>query len=461
MSAQEKRDPIRNKDVKSNFGKKGWFVVIYGICLFMMYMSWENGLNYIVPAFSEQLGVSTTILYSASTFSLAAGCIALLLFGYVCRKRGPKVPLITGLIISVVGLAIWGTASNTTMYFVGVILNGFGTVTYCNTGLGALVANWFPTKKGMVMGWVTMGIVAASLISNMVINPSITYLGLTATLCIGSGFGVILVIVTLLAIKNSPEEAGAHPDNDMTMTDDKVKKLNALGNAYRQTSPWNSIVKCLRSPAVWACGAINGLLLMIVRGIMSQMVSAMVSFGYSQDFAAMIMTVSGIITFLFSYLGGVLDQKAGTKNACAICCFGAAAGCLVFSFFGTNIAALLIALVIFGFSSSAGNNYSVSLVSEIFGRYDFDTPYSVIIVICNLISSIGFTMVASIANSYSYATTYLVCAGFAALAGVIAVVYKGKFEGRDAVDEKELDKAYQALMAGSHVSDIMDDQRLA
>lgn len=455
MSQQVKRDPTRNKDVKSNFGKKGWFIVIYGICLFMMNMTWENALNYIVPAFSAMYGINPTLLYSASTFSLVGGCVALALFGYISRRRGPKITLVIGLAFSIIGLIVWGLASNTAMYFTGVILNGIGATTYCTVGLGALVANWFPTKKGMVMGWVTMGIVAASMISNLIVNPSITYLGLTATMCIGAGFGVILVIVTLFGVKSSPEEAGAHPDNDMTMTDDKVKKLNALGNAYRQTSPWNNYLKCLKSPAVWACGLINGLLLMVVRGIMSQMIPAMVSFGYDVNFAAMIMTVSGILAFLFSYLGGVIDQKLGTKNACAICCFGTAVACLVFAFLGKFFIAMLIALVGFGFASSAGNNYSVSLVSEIFGRYDFDTPYSVIIIICNLLSSLGFTMVAGIAASYGYSVNYIVCAGIAAVAGLIAVIYKGKFEGRDSVDEAELDAAYSALMAGTDIKEIM------
>ncbi len=455
MTEKVKRDPIRNKDIKSNFGKKGWFIVIYGMCLFMMNMTWENGLNYIVPAFSEKYGVNATLLYSASTFSLVGGCIAMLLFGYFGRKRGPKTGLITGLIFSIVGLAVWGFASNTAMYFTGVILNGIGAAAYCTIGLGALVANWFPTKKGMVMGWVTMGIVASSLISNLVVNPSITTLGLTVTMCIGSVCGIVLIIVTLLWVKSSPEEAGAHPDNDVTMTDEVVKKHNALGNAYRQTSPWNNYLKCLKSPAVWACGLINGLLLMVVRGIMSQIVSAMVSFGYSVNFAAMIMTVTGIVAFLFSYLGGVLDQKLGTKTACAVCCFGTGVACLLFAFFGKYIVMLFIALVGFGFSSSAGNNYSVSLVTEIFGRYDFDTPYSVIIIICNLLSSLGFTLVSGVAASYGYSVNYVVCACIAAIAGVIAVVYKGKFEGRDTIDEAELNAAYEALLEGKDIKEIM------
>ena len=128
---------------------------------------------------------------------------------------------------------------------------------------------------------------------------------------------------------------------------------------------------------------------------------------------------------------------------------------MVFAFLGKWLIMMLIALVGFGFASSAGNNYSVSLVAEIFGRYDFDTPYSVIIIICNLVASFGFTMVSGIANTYGYAMNYLVCAGIAAVSGLIALVYKGKFEGREAVDEAELDAAYQALMDGEKLENIM------
>lgn len=440
-------NPMRNTDAKSNFGIKGWVIVIYAMLCYTYVMTLENGLNFIIPAIAGMYGLDPTALFSMSSIGLWAGCISLAIVGYISRRKGAKAALLIGLFPSIIAIIIWGSAKSVGVYGLGVIMFNMSQVAFLSVGIGALAANWFPTKKGLFMGWATMGIVLASIVSNMVLNPMITNLGVSSAMKIVAGFGLLLSLFTIFFVKKNPEEANAYPDNNKSMSMEDVRKLNALGEAYRQTSPWNSYKKCLLSPAVWAVGLINGLLLLVVRGVMSQIIMAMVSFGYEMNFAAKIMASTALLAFLFSYLGGVVDQKLGTKNAVSICCIGTSLACVVFALLGSNIVALFIALVGFGYSSSAGNNYIVSLATEIFGRYDFDIPWSIILIIFNLVSGLGFTLMSAVGSKYGYAAAYWICAGIAGIAAIISLVYKGRFEGRKTIDQAEIDAAYTKLMA--------------
>lgn len=440
--------PQRSRDAKSNFGVKGWLVVIYGILSFTYAMTLENALNYIVPAFAAKLGLmDPTPLLGFSSIAVAISAIVLLFAGALANKKGPKFVVILGLIPSIIAVIIWGSAKSAGIYGLGSILFNICVALFNSMGLGGIAANWFPTKKGLFMGYATMGIVLGSMISNMVMNPLIANLGVDKAMFCYAGFGVVLLILAIIILKDSPEEAGAYPDNDKSMTMEDVKKMNALGEAYRQTSPWNSIGKCLKSPAVWAVGLINGLMMLVVRGIMSQIVPAMASFGHDPEFTPKLLSMTALFALVCSYIGGWVDQKAGTKNACSICAALTAVACAIFAIFGSNIVLAVIAILIFSFSSSAGNNYSVSLASEIFGRYDFDMPFAVSMAIFTIVSGFGMVFLGSIAARSSYVVAYWACAGVALVALIISLVYKGKFEGRTNPDEEEINRLYEELMS--------------
>jgi OFA family oxalate/formate antiporter-like MFS transporter len=439
-------DDNKKRKVSFDFGPKGWVVAIFAFLVFTYVYIWENGLNYFVPSYADKYGWSSTLLYGYQTIGYVIGCIGMVFMGRIIRKHGSKVVLLVTMGIGIVALFIIGSATTLFMYAIGAILFPACCCIFCWQCLGDLGVNWFPHKRGMYMGVATIGIVASMFLVNGVIFPVMMNVGTSVVIYANCIFGICLFIFAIIFIKSNPEQAHAFPDNDRSITYEEVRKRNAVGEAYRMTSPWNSYGKCLTSPAIWAITLTTGLVLLIQRGCMANMIPAIMSYGHSQTVAAFLMTISGVLALFFNILGGVADEKFGTKKAMSICCVTGIVACIFFAFFSKYAVMIEVALILLGYAGSAGNNYQPSFTAEIFGRYDFDIPYSLIIFMSTALSSVGYVAVSAIGTSWGYQTSYLFCAAMSIIALVISVVYKGKFQGRKELDQAEIDKIYAELM---------------
>ena len=169
-----------------NLGVKGWGVTACCIGFYIFYNFFNNAANTLFGILTEMYGWQTTDLSFVVTIGGAFVILALM--------------------------------NSFAMYAVGVILFFISMVAYAVIGLGMLGSSWFPHKKGMFMGMATMGMT----ICGAAINPII--LG-----CAGSSMGIsalfwgcaalcAVLIVGMLFVKNNPEEAGAYPDNDRSIT---------------------------------------------------------------------------------------------------------------------------------------------------------------------------------------------------------------------------------------------------
>ncbi len=436
----------KKRSVSINFGAKGWVITIYGLLIFTFVYLWENGLNYFIPSYVERFGWSSTLLYGYQTIGYVIGCVGMIFMGRIIRKKGSKIVLLTTLAISLVAMFMIGAATTLPVYTIGAILYPACSCIFCWQCVGDLGVNWFPVKRGMYMGIVTIGIVISMFMVNGVIYPVMQKVGTPKVIYAITIFGAILFVYGILFVKSNPEQAHAYPDNDRSITYEEVKKRNAVGEAHRLTSPWNSYKKCLTSPAVWVITISTGLVLLIQRGCMASMVPSLMSYGHPQTTAAMLLSISGVIALFFNLLGGVADQKLGTKKAMSICCLAGIAAALIFAFLSGSVIMAEIALILLGYAGAAGNNYQPSFTAEIFGRYDFDIPYSLIIFMSTALSSVGYVAVSAIGNSAGFKLAYIFCAVMSAIGLVLTLVFKGKYEGRQELDQAEIDRIYGELM---------------
>jgi OFA family oxalate/formate antiporter-like MFS transporter len=243
---------------------------------------------------------------------------------------------------------------------------------------------------------------------------------------------VILIVIAFLFIKNNPEEAGCFPDNDKNMTKEEADRLFREGEEYARTSPW-TVGKLLKSRAVWCISIAYGIIVLITLGVVGQIVPTVMSFGYSEQFAASMMTVCAIIGLIFSYLWGVLDGKMGTKKATVI-------------FFIWTILALLfmvlpgkwtlfVSLFLLGGFLGAGNNLTTSIVGTVFGRYDFSKAWGVILPLTALIRSCGYAIVGVLAEKTGgYTVPYIVLIVLAVVGMVVLLMLDDTCIGRTSVD---------------------------
>jgi len=424
-------------DFLGNFGAKGWVVILFTFCLFWMGSAWPiTALNVVIPKFNEINGWSTAAMNNLTTISNWISLIGAAFFTWYCDRVGPKIVIAIGCFLGAISLFFWARCGSLTEFTLWQsILNIAGTA-FCQIGLGALIANWFPTKKGLAMGWLTIGAVAQA----MTIAKSQYYLidnySFKASFDVYAVAFLVLTVVCILFIKSNPEEAGAFPDNDRTMTKEKVERLRAEGELYRKTSPW-TVVKLLATKETWLIGISTGILALFVVGIMSNFIPLCVSRGLSTDEAVTLMIWIAPVVALFSYLWGFADQKIGTRKTTII----------MFAWF---IATILLALVpsrvvlyiaLFMVSSAMGgaNNLAISITGSVFGRYDFAKAWGVIDIMNVIVRSFGFSLVGGLAGiTGSYTWSFIALIAVSALGLILMFLVKERLLGRNFLNESEL-----------------------
>ncbi|MBQ9031424.1 MAG: MFS transporter [Parasporobacterium sp.] len=419
----------RTKDAKFNFGKKGWRLVIMGILAYAVYMAFDNGLNYIVPAFSEKLNASPTTLLLFSSVGGWVSVVLVAVFGILIVKWGIKKCTILCMAIFCLAVIGWAVAPNVALYGVSAILvKSMGCVVaqLCFSEFGA---NWFPTKKGNYMGVVTVGVVVGGLLGNAIMGNVIPKAGVTPGIGIFAVLAVIVFVLICIFTKDNPEEAGAFPDNDKTMTPERAKAILAEGEAYKKNSPW-TVAKCLKTGKIWLIGIGFGLVLLVAQGVIAQVTLICESYGLEEQVALMINILGAVFALVATLLARILDQKLGTKKASLICIAFAIAGCLIAALAGHAAVGMLIGIWLIFSAMSGGNNMLMSMTSTIWGRFDFSRPYTCILTISCLFSSFGYVALSAFADlTGGYFGSLIICTLLAVVASILILVTSDKYIG--------------------------------
>ena len=427
----------KQKAGSSNFGAKGWFIVIISIVYFYLSTAvTSDGLNVINNYLSETLQVGMSSLTIFATVGGWLTLISIPLFTKLAEKKGAKITLITSMVIFAVSVYFIYHATSVIEYGVAMVVGCMAVVGFSMVGTGLLGANWFPTKKGLYMGWATFGIpIAAATVSAMQ-GAMIKTIGFQHISWFFIGITVITIVLTALFVKNNPEEAGAFPDNDQSMTKEKALEIWKKGEELKRTSPW-TMKKVFGYKGTWMIAIGWGLLLMGATGIISQFVTAAISWGHDFSYPVMLLSVMFPVGLFFSWFAGWIDDKFGVKNATLFIAVLLLFGTVVCALLGSNAVALAIGGGCFMGAMSGGNNLTMSVTGTKFGRYDFVNAWSAISMITRVISSTGIVLVSLIADKAGYKISYLVVAATVVVAAIIIKCTDVTCVGRKVVEDEQ------------------------
>lgn len=411
---------MNENKVSYNFGAKGWGIICYEVVLlFFMTGLTVDGLNIIVPQMAAFHGWNADTVLSIST---PAGIIALFLvlfWGKFIKSWGLKKVTVITMFLAAISLILYGHSVNIAMYAVMLVL----VVTFINafaTTCGfAICANWFPTKKGIVMGFVTIGMNLASALISLILNALSQRFDITMALTIMGIVIAIVAVLIILFVKATPEEAGCLPDNDPAVAEiirreeEQAIKDNIQEISYKEA---------LTNAKVWIFGIGYGCFGLATVGIMSQLVSYFMDVrAYSQQTAILTVTVAAVIGMVGSVLWGIVDQKIGTKWASVA--FGVWYFVGILFLLMPNSACMYIGIFMLGFAIGGNGNFAPSMASYAFGRKDFAVSYSCINMIVGIVRSMSFVLLALLRSAFNGYTVPYVVFAIISLAGGIMIAF--------------------------------------
>lgn len=399
----------RAPDTRSNFGKWGWSIVtIEGLMLWIAAGVQVHGLNIIIPTLSEHFGIDKATLLFWATPASWGSVLTAYVAAKMCEWKGAKVTIL----VSLVGCALcfgllgtWPSIWAFVVLFFGVCFFGSG---YGYVGGFNLIAEWFPVKKNLAFGWVTMG----QTFSTVVFVPLLAILfgafGVQSGFWFISALMMIMFVLVALFVTNTPEERGCAPDN-ASFSRQELEQSRREQESY--VVPFNSL-QLLGMKDVWTIGLGSGGIYVVLVGVLSQMVPRLMAMGYDLQTAIMFLSIAALIGVPGAYGWGWLGQKVGSKLGLIIYALWWFVAVLL-NMFELNTWTLYLSLFMIGLSFGGATNLTTSIVAEKFPRAAFITAFGVIQPIQGVVRCCAFAILA-------FGLTYL--GGYAGAYGLLAAI---------------------------------------
>ncbi len=414
--------PDGNKNSIFNFGMWGWVTILYCLLMFFLYVGMCNdGSNITAPAIAGVLGVENGVIMNMNSIAGLVGVVFFIIVGQINQRIGPR--MTSGICCIVAGVAyiLAFNVHSVFMYCAAMCFVYGGIMSAGYVAGGTLVASWFPKKKGVVMGYTTMGHNFASAfyvqLVSILIGPTVLKTIGGAVVPIGIA-AIVLGILGMILIRNTPQERDLNPDN----VSDQVYESEYDTNES-DDGGW-TVGKLLATKELWLAAITTGAFQICSVGVMTQLVLRNVEIGFEQQTALNIMTVLALGGVVGSWLVGVIDEKIGTKKT--MIGFGVwyCIALLLNFATGMSITPLVYAslfMIAMGIGGSA--NFTTSLPTSIFGRQGFDKVNSVIFPIQGAITALCFAVngFVQLATGGQIRMAYLVFAGVA-LVNVVLVL---------------------------------------
>lgn len=347
-------------------------------------------------------------------------------------------------------------------WFIGVTLSIVGATFIIST----MVGQWFPRRKGTVMGIATLAFpifnafvltVFLGLYSNANI---ITSLGITPgsaahELVAWAPFLLVDLICILLCaifLKEFPEQCGCYPDNDKTMTPEAAHAMLAAMEEAKKKSVW-TFGKAAKSWGFWVIAISTGILLIGSVGPMTQIIPILSSVGGEAFVVGTAPTTTGnIVLWVFAAVGcagswliGILDTKVGTKKAIVLSLaimIAATAILTVVALANPNCGMLPlsqgITMILFyiGFGClqifmGASSNFTVSAAAQYWRREDFPSVFAFVNAIANIINAAGpylLTSLRSAAGKTIFGDTYTLAWAALLVLAIFSIIIMAAFK---------------------------------
>ncbi len=410
-----------------NFGFRGWMLIIYQAIAFLTFMAFTNyPMNILADMYGGAQKVS--MIY---TISIVIGIIAQIIIAkFVGKIKNIKnVSLILGLISLLLALGIvFIPPSSLGLWQLCYGLETFFVVLYSTFTIGVLVGQWFPRRKGTVMGIATfafpianglVGLFAGSVFRGPAPDLFGAFLPFIIVSVVGLAIGAIF-------ITDYPEQCGAYRDNDRSITPEVAKAMMEAEIKAKANSVW-TVGKTLKVRDFWFITVPMGFLLFCAVGLMTQTMLILGNFGEELQKVGgfgIVMLGVAVVACLGSWLIGVLDTKLGTKTAIVI----SVAIMIIGGFVGSvhTLTALLIGMACVAIFMGASSNFTVSAAAQYWRREDFPSVFACVNPIANAIQAVGPVVIAVLATTRGYQSAF-VAVGIVGVVGMVLILlFSGK-----------------------------------
>lgn len=407
---------------KYNFSARHWSMI--GICFLLCLLAnavTSDSENVILPLLSDANGWD--YYGKVLTFATIAGCTSIvgnLILGKICEKKGAKFMTVLSLFAAAIFVFLYGTATTYPLLVIGLI----GTICFGQSisflGANAIIASWFPYKKGLAMGFVTIGPPAATVMMVSALTFLINHVGIKGGIYTICGVLIAVAVLCIIFVHNTPEEVGCTPDN---LSKQEIEALergkNALISANSKEHKM-TVKELVRTRAFWFIVIIIGICSLTQTGLMAQWIVRYQGTAFESK-AGLLMSIAAVVGIFGSMIAGYLENKLGTQKAYAVLAIWFAVA-LVMNF--TNIPILVyISVPMFGLTITFMQIFMPAFELSVFGRANFAQANAIIFPVVSICGQLTFLLISACKSIFGEVrSVYIVFAILLLITTVLALM---------------------------------------
>ena len=411
----------------------GWWIV--GACFLISLYSGGvifYGFTAIFQPLVKEFGWSyAQISLAASLRGLEMGLLAPLV-GMLVDRWGPRRLLISGIIITSIGLTVLSRTNSLGTFYGAFALLAIGMSTCSGTVLMTAVGNWFRRRIGIATGIMISGYGLSGLLVPVIANLIDVYEWRTAIAILAVGMLAVCLPLSLL-VRHRPEQYGYQPDGEGANT--VISNSSSAQTAGAEVDIATKQV--LRSRAFWHITLALLCQAMIVSSVITHIMPYLSSIGMARaksSLIAMVIPLTSIAGRLgFGWLGDRLDKRRVIAGALAMMC----GGLLCLALLSSGVLWLLVPFIILlGIGYGGNNTLRASVIREFFGRRNFGAIHGFMIGVMALGGIAGPPLAGWVFDNWqNYQPIWFVFAGLALAAIPVVLTTPTINATAQAVDE--------------------------
>ena len=358
--------------LKSPDGFYGWVnlavMFFFNIAMYPMMFTFALCLPFWVDEFSWSRGEISL----AQTISLIISGLAAPLVGIFIMKKGPKIAIVIGNLISVIGIVLLSYQQHIWQLFIdyGVIL-GLGISVGGMLAMMTVINNWFVMKRPMALSvsMASMGLGAVFFKPSLMIL--INTIGWRNTYLLTAAAVLLLCVISpALLLVNKPEDLGQVPDGPPSPKAQKTKSVGSPPPNLYKTPVDFTAKEAMRTPTMWLLIGFGVVQFAVMQVIIIHNVAFLFDIGIPSVQAAFAAGILGPVMSASQLGVGFLGLKFKMHSLAVVSIIAGIVGFTIMLFAQSMSIAILYNIVLglgFGIQAIALGN----LIPDYFGRTEF------------------------------------------------------------------------------------------
>jgi cyanate permease len=366
-----------------------WTVLVTGIISGLGIGFYCYGISALFKPIASELALSRAITSGAAGIGTMVGSLLAPFIGFVADKFGPKLAILAGFLMVVLGLmlmpivsSVWG------FYLVWGLLIGAGVNLGLTIAIDKALANWFVRKIGLAMGakFALLGFTSA--ITLPCVSWLITEVGWRITCLIWAAVLLMGLPLILTFVRNRrPEYYGMLPDGDSFASNPEVSPQAPMdwdvAFAFSLQRGEFSLRRAMKTKSYWILSASFSVQSFIMVGFNTHCISFLTEMDFEPIAAGLMMGIMLALTIPSRFMSGFLADGVPKERLNLLLGLPFLLQAIGIGAFLINQTSFMVyvVLILYGIAHGLPTPLLIVMVSRYFGRKAFGSIFGTLLLI--------------------------------------------------------------------------------